>query len=587
MIQRLSLPVFLCLTLFVLMPLAHTQGQKRKKNKDKDRVVLPTPKEKEPSKSKIMRAEEALVEGMKFFMLEEYDKAVKHFEKSLELDPNNGAAQFQIARAQKRENKPAAALSAAEKALELDPQNPFYYVFLGQFYRQLRKIPEAIETYERLVQDVEQKPEYYEELAMLYLQNQEHRKAISTYDKIEERYGTSIEVVRRRQLIYLQQDDLERAIKEGEKLIATFPNVEPYIIQQAEILLRLQRKEEAKALLNELLLESDEFPQAYLLLAQIHQSEGNTEAQNTALEAAFSSPALNLDAKIDILMRYYQNMALDVSYQQAGLQLSKLTLEAHPQAAEPYSMLGDFQLAGGDFAEARKNYISALERNPDNYDLWERVIQLDLNEQDYQAAVAHSESALEYFPNQAMLWYYSGSANYLQKAYQEAVAALEQGLMLATDKRLKSQFSSQLGDVYHALKSFQKSDKAYEEALSYDPNNAHAMNNYSYFLSLREEKLGRAKELSAKLVERYPENATYLDTHGWVLYQRGEYGQAAAFLQKAVEGAPNDGTVLEHYADVLFRLRKKEEAIRLWKRAKELGGDLSPDIDRKIQRGEL
>lgn len=579
------LRLFLLLAVSLLLCLPPAEAQRKKKPATKKNSVMEL--DQEPSKSDRMLAEEALIEGMKFFVLEEFDKAIKNFEESLEIDPNNAAAYFQIARAQRREEKPELALKAAEKALERDAENPYYYTFLANLQQESGAINEAVETYERLLKEVEQKPEYYEELAILHMQRGDYDEAIRTYDTVEKKYGESIELMRRRQLIYLQQDKLNKAIAEGEKIMERFPDRAAYAIQQAEILLQANRKDEASALLNELLEREPGLPEAHLLMAQIYQEEGKAEAQHESLRRAFSSPDLDLNAKLEILMRYYQGMRRDPRYQQVGIELSRLTIKAHPKTAKAHSVLGDFLLAGGNFTEARDSYLSALERDGNNYDLWERVIQLDMNESDYAGAAQHANKALELFPNQAMLWFYAGSAHYLEKSYKEAEFSLQQGLMLAAEDGLKSQISSQLGDVYNALQEYKKSDAAYEDALKFDPDNAHAKNNYSYFLSLRQEKLKRAAELSASLVERYPENPTYLDTHGWVLYQRGDYKEAAVYLKKAVAGAPQDGTVLEHYADVLFRLNEKEEALKLWKRAKELGGDLSPEIDKKIQRGEL
>jgi len=66
------------------------------------------------------------------------------------------------------------------------------------------------------------------------------------------------------------------------------------------------------------------------------------------------------------------------------------------------------------------------------------------------------------------------------------------------------------------------------------------------------------------------------------LYEMGEYKEAKEWLEKALShGGDKDGTILEHYGDVLYKLGNTEKALEYWKKAKEKGG-ASQDIDKKI-----
>ena len=111
------------------------------------------------------------------------------------------------------------------------------------------------------------------------------------------------------------------------------------------------------------------------------------------------------------------------------------------------------------------------------------------------------------------------------------------------------------------------------------------LNNYSYYLSLEGKNLDIALEMSTKLVEQHPDNPTYLDTHGWVLYTSGKYKESKKFLEKAVS-MEEDGTVIEHYGDVLFQLGEVEEAIKQWEKACDLGST-SELIGKKISDRKL
>ena len=200
--------------------------------------------------------------------------------------------------------------------------------------------------------------------------------------------------------------------------------------------------------------------------------------------------------------------------------------------------------------------------------------------------LAHTDRALELFPNQATLWFYNGVAQVQRKEPGRGIKALEHGRTLTEDNaELRAQFDAQLGDAYHSLKDFEKSDAAYEAALQTDPENAQAANNYSYFLSLRGEKLERAKELMTKLLKRFPGNETYLDTYAWVLYKQKDYAGARQALEQALK-TTTDATIAEHYGDVLWQLNLTDKAVAAWQRARSAGTGSSL-LERKLKDKKL
>jgi Tfp pilus assembly protein PilF len=196
--------------------------------------------------------------------------------------------------------------------------------------------------------------------------------------------------------------------------------------------------------------------------------------------------------------------------------------------------------------------------------------------------VIHTTEARKLFPNTPSFAFYNGLGLLLKKNYEAAVEALEHAARISPDNpEMQLEIFSQLGDAWYNLKQLEKSFSSYEEALAMDSLNAHVLNNYSYFLSLEKVQLEKAVRLSSRLVKLFPEDATYLDTHGWVLYQTGRYAEALEFLQKA-SGSSASGVIWEHFGDALFRSGKSAEAETAWKKALELGG-ASPELPGKIR----
>lgn len=61
------------------------------------------------------------------------------------------------------------------------------------------------------------------------------------------------------------------------------------------------------------------------------------------------------------------------------------------------------------------------------------------------------------------------------------------------------------------------------------------MNNYAYYLSLERKNLDKAEEMSYKTVKAEPQNATYLDTYAWILFEKENYVQARLYIDQAMK----------------------------------------------------
>jgi thiol-disulfide isomerase/thioredoxin len=122
----------------------------------------------------------------------------------------------------------------------------------------------------------------------------------------------------------------------------------------------------------------------------------------------------------------------------------------------------------------------------------------------------------------------------------------------------------------------------FESVLKMDPENAEVLNNLSYEWAKQGLNLEQAEEYSRKAVvlaekkisgqkpagmsrERWEnivrvERGNYLDTYGWVLYQKGKYNLALRELQKAFKLA-EDPTIQYHLGLALYRTGNLDGAI--------------------------
>lgn len=541
--------------------------------------------ERETGNSDPVKAEYYFIEGEKYFILEDYPKAFVLFKKSLEYDTDNAAAYFKIAQLLIEGKELNKALGYAQRAMALDPGNKYYCLAVAEVLTKQSNFAQAAAVYEEMMARIPDTEHYLFDLAALYIYNDDFEKAIAVYDEAEKEFGITREIIYQKQKIFLKLNRLEDAIAEGKKLIKAYPSESEYQIQLSEILMTNNRGQEALVYLEKLMEEDPGNARGRLMIAEIYRQQGQMKKAEENLILAFANPTLDINPKLKLMVNYINELP-NPEVEQTALELARNIVKAHPSNADAFAVYGDLLMALDSTKSAREKYLKAVRLNDANFSVWQNILDIELGLNQLDSVLTHTEQALEIFPNQAALYYFGGTASYLQKNYEEAVVYLEQGKRLASSNlQLLNYFNSLLGDSYNSLGQYNKSDEAYEAVLRTDPDNSHVLNNYSYFLSLRKEKLEKAKMMSSRLVEAHPDDPTFLDTHAWVLYMMGDYQKARKILERAIRHSAS-GTIIEHYGDVLFQLGETEQAVEQWKKAKGMD-ETSELIDKKIANRRL
>ncbi len=552
--------------------MSFSQGRK------KDKIVP-----KQLTGDDILKAESTLIEAEKQLILENYTKAYDLFLLAKDLNPQSGAVSYKLSEVMVKNGDTEKGLEYIDEAIELDPQNKYYYIYKAEILKLVNDFDGAAEVYEILVNDLEGNKDYLYDLASIYQFQNEWDKALDTYNRIEVEFGQSFELLSEKQKIYLRQNDMQSFMRDWNKFLEEHPYDPAYILDYTNTLIANSLFEEATkwlAVVRERFPEND---RVYLLLSEMERQKGNKVEGLALLKEPFKSRVIDAELKVQMLGRYIGSSDSLVLLQLDD-RVNEL-VEYHPDSYRVLAFAGDYYLEKQNSTRALDHYIKAVEISPDNYSVWQNIMNLEADAGNYDSLLVHSDRALEYFPNQSIFYYFNGFANYVKENHKRAAYSLEQGKKYTTDPGLLTIFYGQLGDVYHSLGDHTKSDAAYESALENDPMNFHVLNNYSYYLSLRETNMERAKSMSEKLVNKNPNNGTYLDTYGWVLYVMGEYKAAEKVLKKATEKI-SDGTIVEHYGDVLFKLGEVDKAIENWEKAKQLGGT-SEHLDKKIEERKL
>lgn len=120
------------------------------------------------------------------------------------------------------------------------------------------------------------------------------------------------------------------------------------------------------------------------------------------------------------------------------------------------------------------------------------------------------------------------------------------------DVGLKLSMLDVIAGEYYKCGEKKKAWKCYRKIFAIDKDYIPALNNYAYFLALDGIKLEKACKMSLKTLRKEPENATYLDTCGWILHLLGRDEEAKVLLRKAiVKGGSGNAEILKHYSEII------------------------------------
>ncbi len=543
-------------------------------------------------------AEYYFTEGIKQFILEDYAKAVNNFRSSLQLVPDNDVVYYKLAQIFNTTNQLDLAIESITKAISINDNNAYYYYLAADIFTNANNLKEAAIYYERLLERIPGEENAYFQLGAIYLYLQAYPKAINAYQRAEDFFGINEQSTTQKQKIYLKLNEPDKAIDEGQKLIEAYPANSKFVVMQAELLSANGYNTQAITLVKNLLATNPEAASTRLLLADLYRKQKNLEAFEQQLTLAFKNPTIELSGKVTTLSKY---MALlpDSQLEQLLPTLADELVKTHPGKTEAVLLQADVYAAfiekglvePGRVAEYKQKAIDAyawyITQNEANYNVWQTLLNFELQLDQYKQVIAHGEQALVVFPNQAWLYLVTGVAYMGLSQWDDAIFYLEEGTKRATtNNALLEMFYTYLGDVAHQAGYHQKSDAYYDKVLQLNPANELVLNNYSYYLSLREQKLEKANQMVNKLMRMNSENSAYLDTYAWVQFKLGNYYEAKRVLEKIIATKKPNAENYDHYGDVLFKLGQKEKAIAQWKKAKALDNSIK-HINEKIEQGKI
>ena len=544
--------------------------------------------EKTQSENKKKQFKNYFFNAIKAKSLEDYDEALKYFEKCINLDLKIPTPLYEASIINAENGNYIIAVEQIKAAIKLEPKNRWYLLFYAEILFNKQDFDNAVIQYKKLTSLEPGNEELYFKLADVHIYANDFKKAIQVYNDLQRYKGPDKILSMQKHKLYRELNDIKGAIRELSEIANVFPNDVEVMEILSELYLLNDEKEKAFELFKQISIIAPNNGRIHLTLADYYRENRENEKSYNELKLAFKSTELNIDTKIRILISYYQLIGLNKDMQGQANELAEILIKLHSESLRARAVFADILYTSKKYQKAKEQYLIVLEKDKSKSEIWSQILFIQAEQSDFEGMIKTSREALEYFPSNPLFYYFNGVSNKWFKNYDLAINSLETGIEFVVDNQnLLLELYSSLADVFYTKSNYKKSDHYYDKVLEIDSNNLLVLNNYAYYLSLRKTNLQKAKKMSFRCNELEPGNGTYQDTYGWILYQLKEYESAKEWLLKALlNGSEKSPVVVEHYGDVLYKLGEISNAIDQWKKAKELG-EGSKFLNQKIQEGKL
>ena len=526
------------------------------------------------------------IEGCKERMKGNIEIAEDRFKECLKIDPSSAAVKYELGNIYRFNGLYDTALKYGKDCANTDQKNEWYQLLYIECLHNKRQFVLAADIYSRLIKNFPSRSDFYEGLAAEYMYSGNYEKSYKTYDDLEKKFGQNEAFTLNKIKLLKQLKKNTEVEAELKKLIQSNTREARFYSYLEEFYQENNQNDKALNTYNDILKIDPDNPMVHLALADYYKSLNDKDNFFKEIIAAFKNPDLDVDTKNKILYSFYELSESNASYKQQAYDLCNIALKLHPTSAGTHSIYADFLYRDKKLKEADTEYEASIKIDKNNFEVWRQIMIIESELGEYSSLESHSHEAMDLFPNQPISYFLNGISNITLKNYTKAIESLNDGIeFVYNNNPLLLDFYSNLGDSYNAIKEYEKSDKAFDDALKINPDDAQTLNNYAYYLSLRKEKLDKAEKFSKRSNELAPNVRSYIDTYGWILYQQGKYKEAEEWLNRAVKMGPKSA-IDEHYGDVLYKLDRKEEALKYWIDAKNAGGG-SEFLDKKIAEKKL
>ncbi len=539
------------------------------------------------------------LEAEKCRLAEDYSSALDLYRHCLDINPEAPEALYNIGLLHLFLRSDSIGTAFIRQACQRDANNPYYLETLAALYLNRRDAEAAIPVLEKMASLQSRRSDILSQLVQLYSTVGETDKAIGALNRIELLEGASPQLSVEKFRLYKEKGQLDSAFIQLQTLCDESPHDMNLRIVVGSQYMQAGDTVKALEIYDEVRRQEPTNTNLQLATMDYLRDSGKEEGYRRMRDSLLCHPDSPAQLRVLLLKSYISDVQRDSTYA-PQLAAAFDTLFARPQQdPQVYIMKAAYQIFVKQPQEAvMQTMRQVLEVDPGNETALRELLQYYAEQNDGKGVEDISRRGLNYHPEEIAYAYYLGMALAEQKKLDDAAEVLQQGLRVRTEEvhpGLVSNVFAVLGDIYYQQEKESEAFAAYDSALVYMDDNIMCLNNYAYYLSLKNEQLDKAEEMSYRTIRKEPENITYLDTYAWILFMKGDFAHARTYMDKVVNPERTDaelladkelqGNVIEHAGDVYANLGETETALRFWKLAKQKKDNTcTPLLRKKIKR---
>lgn len=527
------------------------------------------------------------LEAARLKVQKDYGSAFNMLQHCLTINPNASSALYEVAQYYMFLKKVEQGQATLEKAVENEPDNFWFSQGLANLYLQQNELDKAVLLLEDMAIRFSDKLDPLYNLLEIYNRQEKYDEVIAILNKLENKMGKNEQLSMEKFRIYLQKKDNKSAFREIESLVAEYPMDTRYQVVLGDVYMQNGKKDEAYNIYQKVLKEEPENALAMYSLATYYEQTGQKELYDQQLDTLLLNKKVPSDTKLNVMRQFVVQSEQDGKDSTQVINLFNRIMEQDPDDAQLPMLYAQYLLSKGMNQESLPVLRQVLDIDPTNTASRMMLLGEAVRKEDYKDLMGLCEAGIEANPEMLEFYFYLAIAYNQAERTDDALAICQKALKQVKDdsnKGVVSDFYAIIGDAYHTKKQHEDAYAAYDSALVYNPKNIGALNNYAYYLSVERRDLDKAEEMSYKTVKAEPNNATYLDTYAWILFEKGNYAEARLYIDDAMknDGAKSD-VVVEHCGDIYYMTGDVDGALKYWKQSLEMGNK-SKTLKQKIEK---
>ena len=516
----------------------------------------------------------------------EYDAAFDLLKHCLSINPQAASALYEVSQFYMFLKQVPQGQAALEQAVANAPDNFWYSQALSSLYQQQNQQEKAIVLLEKMVVRFPGKQEPLFNLVDLYNQTENYPQVIATLNRLEQRMGKNEQLTMEKFRIYLQMKDDKKAFREIESLVQEYPLDMRYQVVLGDVYMQHGKQQEAFTIYQKVLAAEPDNALALFSLASYYEQTGQRELYQQQIDALLLNKKVPSETKMNVMRQFIVQDEQEGRDSTRVIALFDQMLQQDVEDDQIRMLYAQYLQAKGMEAPSLSVLQQVLDIDPTNKAARMTLLGAAIRKENYQEVIRLCEPGIEATPEALEFYFYLAiaynQAERLDDVLQVSLKALDV-VTPQSQKEIVSDFYTLMADVYYKKEKKNEAYAAYDSALVYNPANIGALNNYAYYLSVARQNLDKAEEMSYKTVKAEPNNATYLDTYAWILFEKGNYAEARIYIDSAMKSEePQSSVVVEHCGDIYSKSGDAEGALKYWKQALEMGSE-SKTLKKKIE----